>query len=136
MKYVLIILSYIFCSSLFCQTNDTLHVHIFGEFKNKDVYQLKYNRQVVCSFGGNKKMISVDIPIDTNRLEPFGFMPMDIYKLNRFRNLYVLCYMNFLYYPGYNHIMIYYLPYFSDEFLVYCLPFFKHVHVLDSYNKM
>ena len=123
-------------NSLFCQVNDTLHIHIFGEFKKHEKFQLKFERQLVCNFGGNDKIIEAEIPVDTNALKAFDFLPMDVYKLNRFRNEYVLQFMDFLYYPGYNHILIYYLPFISKEFMVYNLPYFKHIHVLDNFNKM
>jgi hypothetical protein len=115
MKYFVVFIFLAGCNSMFCQINDTLHIHIFGEFKNREKYQLKFEREVVCSFGGNDRIVEVDIPIDTNLLNAFDFLPMDIYKLNRFRNVYVLQFLNFLYYPRYDHILIIIYPIFPKN---------------------
>ena len=133
--YLLLLIIIVFPKFLFSQEFDTLHIYIVGEFKKSDKYQLRYKRELVCNFGGKNKIIDTNIVFNISELRPYDFMEIDIYKKQRFGSNYWF-YRALVYYPEFNYVEIYYLPYNAKDFLVYYFPCFTRIHTIGYQNKL
>ncbi len=134
-KFLLLFILITLPKFLFSQEFDTLHIYIVGEFKKSDKYQLRYKRELVCNFGGANKIIDTNIVFNTSELRPYDFMKFDIYKKQRFGSNYWF-YRPLVYYPEYNYVEIYYLPYNSKDFMIYYFPHIVRIHTIDNFNKL
>ena len=115
---------------------DTLTIKIFGNFKKNQKFILKYNNDKICSFGGFNKVVTVKIPFDSTNYSNYCHINLCIFKKSNWNNKFKRLQYPFIYYPGMKYVIIYYIPYITKGFLIYSLPYFKHVIVIDDFDKI
>lgn len=132
--YGIIIMFCLNSGRVYAQVNDTIYFHIFGEFNKGEKYALRSNNKVLFEFGCDKKISEYKLYVGDQLIKYFDDLHVSICKWTKdFSG----CYWGYIqypiiYYPGLNHIIIYYIPSSYIEFQVFYFPNFKHALEIDN----
>lgn len=111
---------------------DTLFIHIRGEYKKGEVYNITYKDKSLGVFGHDANYIHCMIIIDSNDVSPFSFLNISLLKANRITSVFMPLKVLFIYDPNNKHIHIYHIRDRNNKgkFLVFNLPF-RHTILYD-----
>jgi hypothetical protein len=123
---------FIFSFNNLYSKKDTLYIYARGYFDKNQKFIIKYNNTQVGYFGFDKSQIKFKILIDSGSIQEFNGINLQILESKKNKDWVHLKY-KFIYYPKYNHILIYYMP-FSDNqksFEIFYLPYFIEQFIFD-----
>lgn len=124
-NFLLIVSSFLFFLK-YSNAQDTLYVHVQGEFNKSEKFRVRYKDKLIGSFDANNSEIKTSFVIDTNGLNPYSGLNLQILKYSRLKRDWVPLKYYFIYYPDFNHILLYYRQYDSKKytFSIYYLPYY------------